>query len=393
MNKMTVEKSNWLGGGAYLLLLAALVAAPFFFLKSRSAPPLVIQNFFGPVQVFSVEQKAWGEPERGQLLKVFEKIRTGPAGEADLRNPEKMRLRLKENSEIDILPPRFFEKTGGLRLKLFRGTVLGITIQRLTPGFFEISTSKLSATAEKGMFLIKEDLETGESFASVLNGFLKVRGNGAGVAWKVVRPQEKMVATEAQGISGPNPVSREEWNEIKEAYQLVQINQEVEARQQDLSKEAGNLFQFVFDQGTFYAPDFGFAQREFFKDPLSGEVWLSIEYDVFPTSSMAGVYLKTRGLDLSKFSSFEFEAKGVEAEGIPAGFRVELKAESVLRAYALRNLTQKWQTFQYPLNFKKPTSISEITLLFANDKVGEYKQGSVLLRNFKLLSREETTPA
>jgi len=302
-------------------------------------------------------------------------------------------LRLKENSEIDILPPKFFEKKTGLRLKLFRGTVLGITMQPLAPGYFEVTTTKLSATTEKGMFLIKEDLKTNESFASVLSGSLKVRDNAAGSSWVVVRPQEMVIADKTQGISEPNPVSRGEWNEIKEAYQLVQINQEVEARQQDLSKKAGSLFQYVFDQGTFYAPNYGFSRREFFKDPTSGEVWLSIEYDVFPVGSMAGVYLKTRELDMSKFVSFEFEAKGAEEEAIPAGFRIEFKAGSVLRAYVPRDLTQKWQTFQYPLNFKKSASISEITLLFANDKVGEYKQGKVLFRNFKLLPREATTPS
>ena len=81
----------------------------------------------------------------------------------------------------------------------------------------------------------------------------------------------------------------------------------------------------IFDHGTFYNERNGFAEREFFKDPESGEVFLEARYDVFPTTSWVGLYFKIRGVDLSQFDTLRFNARRPSEGGYPNRFLIELK--------------------------------------------------------------------
>jgi len=155
----------------------------------------------------------------------------------------------------------------------------------------------------------------------------------------------------------------------------------LEARQLDLSKEAGSLFQYVFDHGTFYTPQFGFAEREFIKDAVTGKVRLELSYDVFPKTSFGGVYLKTRNFDLSRFKALKFQARGDPKEGYPESIRIELKSgRSVIRAFAPRDFKESWQSFAFPFRVNRPTPISEITLVISHEKAQRYPKGKLHLR-------------
>lgn len=375
------------------LLLGTLAALPFFFLRPKPLPPFEIQNFVGKVEVYSPETKAWGPPRRGQMLTARYKIRTAAGAEADLRVPDQIRIRLKEKSELYVRQPRFFEQTPRLRLHLARGKLLGSTEKPFQPERLEISTPTLVAAVRGTTFQIEANPETKESSVRVLRGTLEVRSTKTRKSVLVKTLERTAVKTSGPPLA-PVRVTRQEWDQMKEAYELVQKSAAMEARQLDLSKEAGNLFEFVFDHGTFYTPKFGYAGREFIKDEAAGQVRLEVEYDVFPVGSFVGVYLKTRNLDLSQFKGFEFQTRGDPEEGFPQSLRIELKTSTgILRIFNPKDFKSSWQSFGFPFRFNRETLITEITLVFSNEKAGDHKKGVLQFRNFTLLPRDKPAKA
>jgi len=250
---------------------------------------------------------------------------------------------------------------------------------------FAISTPALSAVIEQAAFQIETDPQKRESAMRVLEGRAKVR-SAQSRKTVVLRSLEK---TEGRGKTGLLPatrVSRQEWNKLKEGYELFEKSAAAEARQLDLAKKAGNFFRWVIDHGTFYTLNFGFADREFMQDEATSRVYLKLSYDVFPTGSFVGAYLKTRGLDLARFKSFELKVRGSPEESYPESVRIEIKGPSgTIRVFVPHNFKETWQTFRYPLRFTRETPVSEITIVVSNDKAGDAKKGSLYFQDFTII--------
>lgn len=373
-----------------ILFLGTLAAIPFFLLRpSGPLPTYEIQNFVGKVDVYSGADGRWAPAKRGGILKVHDRIRTGPAGEVDLRVPDQIKIRIKENSEAEISKPRLFERSFRYRLHLIQGNLLGNTEKNFEGQRLDISTPVLVAAIRGTAFQVEVNPENKKSSVRVLQGSVTV------VSLKtrksvVVRALEK---TEVEGDAAPlQPirVDRKEWNQLKEAYELMQKNAALEMRQLDLSKRAGGFFEYVFDHGTFYTQNFGYANREFTQDPATGEVQCTVDYDVFPMGSFVGMYMKTRNLDIAKFQAIEFEVRGDPDNGYPESFKIEFKSGSELvRAFVPHDFKEKWMSFKYPFKFNKSTGLSEVTFLFANEKVGSYKKGVLHIRNVNLIPQPE----
>ena len=170
---------------------------------------------------------------------------------------------------------------------------------------------------------------------------------------------------------------------MSEAYELIAKSQGEEVRQLDLSKLAGNLFVSVFDHGTFYDPKSGFCERDFLKDPSTGEIFMETRYDVFPREAIVGVYMKTRNFDISKFKILKFEMKRVPDAGYPDRFLLEIKYQGqTLRKLLAKMVRQEWTPVEFPLTFNQETPVDEITITFTHDQVGALKKGAVHLRRF-----------
>ena len=313
------SKFKWVITIGFFLLLWGIAAVPFLIYPPSSSLTYEIQNFSGLAQRYDAAEKSWVPPQRSEVLKVGDRLRTGPRGEMDFRIPDQMRLRLKENSEIELRAPRFFERSRSLRLFLRRGILLGATEKQAVPASVQIVTPDFVAKVEDGIFQIEADPKSKVSVARVLRGSLEIFSfrNRQSVT---VRSLERTEVSGKRAPLAPVRVDRQEWNKMKEAYDLVFKDAALERRQLDLAKQAGSFFQYVIDHGTFYTPNLGYAEREFFKGEGSGETQMEVGYDVFPVGSLVGVYLKTRGLDLSKFKGLEFEIRGDPEEGAPHSF-------------------------------------------------------------------------
>ena len=377
-------RSRWVLVAGLFLVLGGVAALPFlyfYFQQPETLPSYQIQNFIGSVEVYASAKRAWLPAQHGESLGPRDKIRTGPESEVDLRVPDQIALRIKANSEVEVRPPGLFEKKLCYRLHLLRGVILGATEKNFEPEQLEISTSVMVAAVRGTLFRIESDPEKEETTVRVLRGSILVRSLKTRQS-VLVRGLER---TEVKGnapLLEPVRVTRQEWDQLKEIYELIQKSAALEARQLDLSKDAGNLFQYVIDHGTFYTPKFGFAEREFVKDEVSGKTQLEIVYDVFPTGSYVGVYAKTRNLDLSKFKALKFEIRGDAEEGYPDAIRIELKsATSVVRAFAPGDFKEKWQPFIFSFRANKSTPISEVTFVLSNEKSKQHPKGKIYLRD------------
>ena len=377
------------------LVLAALAAVPFFFfrLQSQELPSYEIQNFIGKVEVYNAPARGWAPAQRSGKLDVGDKIRTGDKAEVDLRVPNQIHLRIKENSEAEIRRPSLFDRALRYRLHLVKGSLLGTTEKAFEGKKLEISTPVLVAAVLGTTFQIEATPETHRSTVRVLEGTVKVKALKTRKV-VMVKALEKTEVTGGAAPLKPVRVTREEWNKLKEGYDLYEKSAAAEAIQLDLSKEAGSLFKHVFDHGTFYSPNYGFADREFAKDKDSGKVQFKISYDVFPVGSFVGMYIKTRYLDLLHFKAFQFQIRGNKGEGYPQSVKIEFKnGAAVVRAFVPRDFKETWQTFEFPLHFTRSSPITEVTIVVSNEKAGDHKRGAISFRDFNLIPADKPVRA
>ncbi len=379
------EKPRW-GMIAAVVILTAGAAVLLFFILHRPQLPsaLEVKSLKAGAEIYSPETKTWVPLRQGQVLQATDKIRTGPVSEVDLQIPDQLQLRLKENSEIEGQTPGFFDSQPTSRLKLPKGRILGSTEKQFQKRRLEITTPVLVAAVRGTQFQVESDPETKQSGVDVLRGVVEVKSLSTQKE-VLVKGLEKTKFSHGEAPKTPTKISREDWDRLKEIYELTVKSAAFEAQQMDLSKKAGSLFGYVFDHGTFYTPDTGFADREFSLDPQTGEVTLQLRYDVFPANCFVGMYMKTRDLDFSKFKSLSFEARGDKEEGWPAEFRIEVKSKTgLVAAYTPKNLNTQWQPFRFPIRLSRTMPVTEIVFVVSNVKVGSDKKGSVYFRNVSL---------
>ena len=384
---MQIEDSRPRWGILFLLflILGGLSAVPFLFYRpARNLPIYQIQNFAGTAEVYSDKSKRWLPVQRAETITARDKLRTGPKSEIDFGIPKQLAFRLKDDAQLEVKGPAFFQRTSGYRLYLVRGALVGSTDKDYSGAKLEISTPTLVASLDSPMFQMEVKPETSDSAVHILKGSAVVRSTKARQSVRVQSLETTEVKRGARPTE-PTRVTRQEWSQMKEAYELIGKGTALEAKQLDLSKEGGSLFQYVIDHGTFYTPEFGHSEREFIKDEATGKVYLKIDYDVFLTGSFVGVYIKTRNLDLAKFKGLEFQARTNPEEGFPESMRIELKTDTGLaRVFVPRDFKPTWQTYKYPLVLRRSTPITELALVFSNEKVGNSKKGAVYLRDFNL---------
>ena len=372
------------------LLLGGAAALPFFLFQTKTPPSFEVQNWSGTVEVFSPGGNSWVPVQSNVTLGPGDKIRTGSGAKVNLQVTDHVRLRLKENSQLEGRKSRLLDRKLTYRLHLLKGILMASTGKAFKKERMEVSTPVLVAAVRGTDFSVESNPETQESWVGVFKGEVKVRAVGGRKIVKVGGLEKTSVKGGAEPLI-PTRISYKEWNRLKEIYELSQKSAAFEARQLDLSRESGSLFVYVFDHGTFYTPQFGFADREFIKDETTGKVHLEIRYDVFPAGSFSGMYIKTRNVDLFKFKALEFEVRGDSAEGYPSGFRIELKyGRQIFKAFNPRDITTRWQKMQFPIQFHKPTQISEVTLVLSNEKAGTHKKGVLLLKDINLIPAETT---
>ncbi len=378
----------------FLILIAGFFCLRPFFSK-KQALPVELEDTVGKVEL-AVRQAGWVPVRFGRMLQAGYRLRTGPGEDlAELRIDGQARVRLKENSELQILPMRSSDSSSVQPLSLLKGTLLLWTGDSGEKKSIEVLVSGAAVRIQRGAALVQRDPK-GKAWIGVLRGSAEISEGFGGAKKKTISSLNKAEITSGR-LWGKDlkvsKISKEEWNRMKEAYELFQKGAAAEALQLDLSKEAGGFFEYVFDHGTFSTPRMGFADREFIKDVSTGEVHLEAEYDVFPAGSYVGVYMKCRNLDLSRFSGFKFKARRIEGASYPESVKIEFKSKfGIVRAYVLKFVRLNWEETVFPLNVKIPTLITEVTLLFTHEKAGIDKSGRIALKDFSLVPKN-TTPS
>ncbi len=353
-----------------------------------------ITNFTGKPEYYFDEKRVWGPVVRNGFLKPGDKIKTAAGEEIDLRISGLANFRLMPNSVLvckqsgwAILGPRKAQ----YQLRLVQGALLGVAEK----GFdekaeVEIATSEAKARIRQGLFEIRA--KSPLSWFGVLKGTMEIAAKDSGASKSVsLRPLQKLEVSAGQKNPEIKRVGDAEWDHLKTAYELIQRSALQETAQIDLAKKAGNLFDKAYDHGNFYTPKMGFAMREFAEDS-AGAVSLVLDYDVFPTGSYVGMYIKFRGLDLAEAGGIGFDARlGADTDQLQE-MQIEIKSKSgIIRRLAVRNFGKDWKTLTLPLAFSKSTPITEMTFLFSNGKVGPNKKGTIELRHLNFLPRAQAS--
>ncbi len=361
--------------------------------KITRLPPLEITNFTGRPETYSRKGKKWMPLERGTLFASGDRIRTDAQSEVDIRADNQATLRLKENSELERKPISRRAKADSYRLYLIRGLILGATERKAEiEEWLEVSTPAIVAAIRGTVFAVKADEPSKKSWIGVLRGTVEVQSTRK--PDKVsVHDMEKAESNPDGTLVKPVRVSQTEWNEMKEAYELIEKNAAEEAGQLDLSLQAGGLFKNVFDHGTFFTPKVGYAWRTFEKN-ADGKVILSIEYDVFPRGAFVGMYMKIKDLNLMDYESLQMRVSRVPETGYPEAFKIEVKSKGqVVRAFTPKVFKKEWQTMRFPFRAAKDTPVSEIVFVFSNEKAGEFTRGALRFSDVQLLPKKpEETP-
>lgn len=373
-----------------MLAIGGLLIIPLLPVKPVSSFSTTQSN--GEVKVISPQNEILEKPMRGAEITPGSVIKTGAEGEIDIEIPGQVKLRVKENSEVVIGKTYFYEKQPPLRVVIESGRILATREKDSTLKNLELKTNSLAArfvNDSQGSAALNVEATDDASKVSVIRGQAEVQKAGFLSSSKILlSPLEKVESKKGQKTAESQKISRDEWDKMKEIYELTQKSAAQEAKQLDLAKKAGSFFEYVFDHGSFYTPKFGYCERQFFLQEDGETSYAQIEYDVFPPGSYAGIYVKTRDLDAAKFSAFELEIRKVEGEGFPMNVRVELKSKSgLVRAFALKNPGEGWEKRTFPLLFKKETLLTEVTVVFHNTMVGENKKGMIEFRNINLIPK------
>lgn len=355
---------------------------------------LTVSSIEGDAQVLDSQTKQWRAVKRGEELNTGQKIKTGENGIINFQVENEIRLRLKENSELAVAEARVLKAKEIYKLDLSQGVLLGATTR-------QFERKQKDGLTEFYVF-------TRNSVVDIQSAIFRIQGSGAGIeeerfgvlrgsirVAKSVKDLGKGSLVQSLQESTSNDavsksVTPDSWNLMKESYELLEKSAAKESEQIDLSKKAGDFFDYVFDHGTFYTPEMGFAGRDFFTDEDTGEVFLENEYDVFPDGSFVGVYIKTRNFDLANYEGIGFDVRGLPGEGTPETFYIEIKSKgNVIRRFSPKTFSSKWQHLEFDFRMKKPTPVSEIVFVYTNARVGTDKKGILEFRRFNLIPKAE----
>ncbi len=391
------RESRWIGllvwAGLIVFLITLTVLSFFLY---RVAYPLKVPSLLEiefadrTAELFSDSSHQWTKLERGSLIGIDDRLRTAAGGEIHLSIPKKLHLRIKENSELVVRGPKKVDRQTVPQIELVKGVLLGATeTKSKNESLARVKTSEIHFDVQEAFFSLGRNDEKKSSEVGVLRGRLKVEAGNILSPERLVLGSLQKIGAQGKTISSPTSLSSQEWVQMKEVYELIEKTASSEAVQMELSGQAGNFFQHVFDHGTFYSPKIGYAEREFVKNE-DGSVYLQINYDVFPAGALVGVYLKTRDFDLSKFETFEYEVRRTPDDHFPDGFRLEFKTgRGIGRAFQPKGFEPDWKKLSMPLNAGISMMTTEVTFVFTHETVGPDKAGALQFRNFNLVPRSQ----
>lgn len=350
-------------------------------------PSALLTSFYGDVKVVGPNGSQQAEKNR-QILKG-ETIEVGTSGEAVLQIEELYVLRLKANTKLTQLEPKRDEAFSGkeritYRFKLDQGSLLGTTKYRGD------KVDNLNLLIKDRVFDVQDStfrvqLSDASPWIGVLRGSMK-SGTENVLSQKplVIHALEKE-PLDAK-VEAPVKVSEQEWGLLRETYEMNVKTAAEEALQQDLSKRAGDFFEYVFDHGNFYTENVGYTVRDFYEDKISGDVYLEAEYDVFPSNSFVGLYVLTRDLDTRNYGGLRFDVRRKPDEGYPERFYLELKSKGqIIHRFEITDIKPQWQAREIEFFTPASTPITEVTFVFLNDSIGQSKKGFIQMRNIQMI--------
>lgn len=389
---------------AGVFIVGAIIAFSSSFFQGPYTPlAWEIIGSEGDAEVSDASGHVWHVPNRGEQWLEGQKMRTGADGVINLQIEGRIRLRLKGNSVLINKECKAQAQKDVYKLLLKKGVLFGTTTKefdrKVTKGravFFVITTPQYTVTPNGAIFRIYADETRQGSKVGVLRGSVDMTPVSLLPGLFPAKESVRVRGLEKAGMIGEQlesatRVTPEDWQRMKEAYELLEKSAAMEAEQINISKEAGSFFDdVVFDHGTFFTPKMGYAGREFFKDPDTGEVLLEVEYDVFPIGSFVGVYSKTRNFDASKYEGLSFDVRRRGEEGFPASFLMELKSKgNVVRRFSVHEFHKDWTPMQFDFHASRPTPISELAFVFTNERAGTYKKGMLQFRNMNLVPKKQ----
>ena len=313
------------------------------------------------------------------MLYPHDKIRTGETADIDLKVQGVYDLRLQPASEIEVLPPRRGSGPETAHIKVLKGSVLGLAGNQPGEQLIDIDAPTFSASMNQALFSVKTEGEK-QSSVSLLKGESEVGVFNFEQPISIKALEILTVPSDLTERPQARRVSYQEWRALSEARDLIAgVSAEKEAEQVDLRTKAGSLFQYVFDEGVFFKPKWGYADREFYEDEGEEKVVLRISYDVYPEYSYSGMYFKTRNLDLSKVHRITFSLKSDPDKPVPDQFRIEMKDNySTVRGFAVKPIQPNWRFYSFDFNANTETPVTEITFVFENTKVGPLNTNSTV---------------
>jgi len=406
------KKPIWLVAALFVALLILVTSGIIFFLlgpKRGQMPEALVFNverFSGNVSIYSRQKEAWiplsRTDFRGTRIGPGDLVKTANDADIDLRVPTLFEARIKPDSEVEVLEseaprsPGFFagesdEVFTALTIRLSKGGFLGLTREAFQNKRVEVQIPNALVRSEEASFFIR--VLPKNTIVSVLDGAMEVEVDSQPAPVRIPSLHSLVITRSGNIFEKPKRLTYQSWRAVNEVRDLVFETQEEAEKQVDLRQKAGSLFKYVFDEGTFFTPNLGFAKREFFEDE-HGDVLLKIDYDVYPQNALVGTYMKTRELDLSKVDHMSFEMKAaikgekreLKPENIPKMIRIELKKRSeIIRGFAVKPITTDWRLYSFDLPAQKEELVNEVVFVFENTRIGTLsRKGAVLIKNLTI---------
>jgi len=354
------------------------------------APPAssLLTSFYGDVRLIGKNGEV--KTEKNKKLSDGDTIEVGASGEAVIQIEELYVLRLKPNSALRQEPAEVSQAYSGkdrvtYRFRLDKGSLLGTTKYRGD------SMNSLQLLIQNKAFDIQDSTfrvqaTDAEPWIGVLRGSVRSDVEMTGTDKPIVIRALEKVSISNDPLQEPLKVSEQEWGLLRETYEMNMKTAAEEALQLDLSKRAGDFFEYVFDHGTFYTEDVGYTVRDFYEDKESAQVYLEAEYDVFPQSSFVGLYVLTRDLNARNYGGLRFDVRRKPEEGYPDRFYIELKSKGqIIHRFEITDIKPIWESRQIDFFTPISTPITEVTLVFLNESIGQSKKGYIQMRHLEMV--------
>lgn len=204
-----------------LLFVAIAIGTPYYFAKS----PLSILSLSGNVAIYSSREQKWITASKGMTLSGNDIVRTGRDSQIDIVGNGLFTIRLKGDSELKTLAmlPRF--RKGLISYEVAKGEILVDITEKFKGSRFEIYTPQALAKARGTSFAMAISGAGGsdKTWLAVIDGIVEIGSRYPIYAAKeavLVKAGQKTEVLYSQPPTPPSLLLEEEWNRLKELYQI-----------------------------------------------------------------------------------------------------------------------------------------------------------------------------